>query len=225
MRVRSDVNKINTAVLYLSELTMLWWKRKESDITKGTCALNTWEQFRVEFKKAFFPSNVVYEIKSKMRELRQKGSIRAYVREFTTLTFQIPNLRDDAALYYFLDGLPNWARTELEWRQVRTIDDAITQAEALTDFRQEKSLSAEVDDELGSHDDSGEDSGKGEEQTPQPKRRDTYGSSGKKPGDRGNTIRDSKDSCFICKGPHGYKRCSELKSLGAILRERKEEKA
>ena len=113
----------------------------------------------------------------------------------------------------------------MERRQVRTIDDAITQAEALTDFRREKSLSAEGDDEVGSHDDSGEDSGEGEEQTPQPKRRDTYGSSGKKPGDRGNTARDSKDGLLICKRPHGYKRCPELKNLGAILRERKEKKA
>ena len=30
-RVRSDVNKINTAMLYLSEMDMLWWRRKESD--------------------------------------------------------------------------------------------------------------------------------------------------------------------------------------------------
>ena len=179
----------------------------------------------MEFKKAFLPSNVVYEVKRKMRELRQKGSIRVYVQEFTTLTFQIPNLMDDDALFYFMDGLQNWARTELERRQVRTIDDAITQAEALTDFRREKSLSAEEDDEVGSHDDSGDDSGEGEQQTPQPKRRDTYGSSGKKPGDRGNTVRDSKDGCFIFKGPHGCKRCPELKSLSAILRERKEEKA
>ena len=147
------------------------------------------------------------------------------MREFTTLTFQIPNLRDDDALFYFMDGLQNWARRELERSQVRTIDHAITQAEALTEFRQEKSLSAEVNEEVGSHDDSGEDNGKGEEQRPQPKRRDTYGSSGKKHGDRGNTVRDSKDCSFICKGPHGYKRCPELKSLGAILRERKEVKA
>ena len=70
MRVHSYVNKINTAVLYLSESAMLWWKHKESDIAKGTCVLNTWEQFRVEFKKALFPSNVVYEAKRKMRELR-----------------------------------------------------------------------------------------------------------------------------------------------------------
>ena len=44
-RVQSDVNKINTAVLYLSEMSMLWWTRKESNIKKGTCTMNTWEQF------------------------------------------------------------------------------------------------------------------------------------------------------------------------------------
>ena len=31
-RVRSDVNKINTVVLYPSDMAMLWWRRKDSDI-------------------------------------------------------------------------------------------------------------------------------------------------------------------------------------------------
>ena len=87
---------------------------------------------------------------------------------------------------------------ELEQRQVRTIDEAITQAKALTDFRQEKSLSAEEDNEEGGHDDSGEYCGEGKEQQPQPKRRgeeqrphrrDTYRSNNKKSRDRGNTVR------------------------------------
>ena len=67
-------------------------------------------------------------------------------------------------LFHFMYGLENWARTELERRQVETIDEAITKAEALTDFRHEKSHSAEEDDEEGSHDDSGEDCGESEEQ-------------------------------------------------------------
>ncbi|TMW81319.1 hypothetical protein EJD97_010398, partial [Solanum chilense] len=218
---------------FVRELAILWWKRKESDIAKGTCTMNTWEQFRVEFKKAFFPNNVIYEAKCKFRELRQKGSIRAYVREFTTLTLRIPNLTDEDMLFNFMDGLQNWARTELERRQVRTIDEAITQAEALTDFRQEKSLSVEEDEDVGSHDDSEEDSGEGEEQRPQPKRRgeeqrphkhDTYKSNGKKSGDRVNTVRN-QDGCYICSGPHSYKKCPQLKSLCATLRERKEEKS
>ena len=40
----------------------------------------------------------------------------------------------------------------------------------MTDFRHEKSFSADEDNEVSSHDDSGEDSGEGEKQTPQPKR-------------------------------------------------------
>ena len=78
------------------------------------------------FKEGVLPNNVIYEAKRKFRELKQKGSIRAYVREFTSLTLQIPNLKDEDMLFHFLDGLQSWARTELERRQIGTIDEAIT---------------------------------------------------------------------------------------------------
>ena len=48
-----------------------------------------------------------------------------------------------------MDRLQSWARMELECRQVRTIDEAITQAEALTDFRHEKPDRAKGDDMRG----------------------------------------------------------------------------
>ena len=134
-------------------------------------------------------------------ELNQSSSIRAYVQEFTTLTLQIPNLTDEDMLLHFMDGLQNWARIELERRQVRTIDEAITQAEALTDFRQEKPYSVGGDDVRGSHDNGGGDCGEFKEQRPQPKRQcveqrpqrhDTYMSNGKKSGEHGNTVRKTK---------------------------------
>ena len=78
-------NKINTSVLYLSEMDMLWCRRKESEIKKGSCTINTWEHFQVEFKKAFFRNNVIYKEKRKFMELKQTGSISAYMQEFTTL--------------------------------------------------------------------------------------------------------------------------------------------
>ena len=40
-RVKNDKNKINTSVLYLSEMAMLWWRSKESEIGKGCCTINT----------------------------------------------------------------------------------------------------------------------------------------------------------------------------------------
>ncbi|XP_069151810.1 uncharacterized protein [Solanum lycopersicum] len=120
-RVRSDENKINTVVLYFSDMVMLWWRRKEAEIGKGTCTINTWEQFREEFKKVFFPNNVVYEVKRKFLELKQTGSIRV-----------------QGHVVHFMDGLQNWAKTELERREVKTMDEAITQVESLTDFKHEQ---------------------------------------------------------------------------------------
>jgi len=114
-RVKSDENRINIVVLYLSKMDMLWWRSKESEIGKGLCTINTWEQFREEFKKAFFPNNVIYEVKHKFRKLKQTGRIQAYVKEFTTLKLQIPNLTYEDMLFHFMDELPNWAKMELEW--------------------------------------------------------------------------------------------------------------
>ena len=103
--VSSDENNINTVVLYLSEIAMLWLRRNKAKIGKGTCTINTWEQFRKEFNKAFFANNVVYDVECKFQELKKIGSIQAYVKEFTTLTVKIPNLTDEDMMFHFMDGL------------------------------------------------------------------------------------------------------------------------
>lgn len=41
-------------------------------------------------------------------------SIHAYVKDYTTLTLQILNLTDEDMLLHFMDGLKNYANTELE---------------------------------------------------------------------------------------------------------------
>ncbi|XP_015167081.1 uncharacterized protein, partial [Solanum tuberosum] len=200
-------------------MAMLWWRRKEADIGKGTCTISTWEQFREEFKKSFFPTNVIYEVKRKFRELKQTGSIRAYVKEFTTLTLQIPNLTDEDMLFHFMDGLQNWAKTELERRQVKTIDEAITQAESLTDYKHERHDKAKGKDARGSHAKGGGDRGRGKEQQAHPRQPDSHKSDGKRFVRQNYTDRKAQttkgDGCYICGGPHGYARCPEMKNLGA----------
>lgn len=78
--------------MYPTKMVMLWWKQKDA---RNICTINTWEQFKAEFKKTFYPNNVVYEAKRRLRELKQKGSMKAYIKEFTTLTIQIPNLTEE----------------------------------------------------------------------------------------------------------------------------------
>ncbi|XP_070028584.1 uncharacterized protein [Nicotiana sylvestris] len=109
-KVWDDEAKINTAVLYLSETAMLWWRRKIADVDKGLCTIITCDKFKAEFKRYFFPNNVLYEARHKLRELKQTGRIRNYGKEFTTLMLQIPNLTNDDLLFHFMDGLQNWAK-------------------------------------------------------------------------------------------------------------------
>lgn len=69
--------------------------------------------------------------------MKQTSSIRAYVKEFTTLTLKIPNITDEN-MFHFIDGLQSLAKTELERQHVNIIGEAITQAKALADIRHDQ---------------------------------------------------------------------------------------
>ncbi|KAE8690692.1 cytochrome P450 78A7-like [Hibiscus syriacus] len=77
--------------------------------------------------------NVVYEARKKLRELKQRGIMRDYVKEFTTLMLQIPNMSEEDLLFYFIDRLQGWAKQEMHRRDIRMVDEAI--AKSLVDFQ------------------------------------------------------------------------------------------
>ncbi|GKA21078.1 hypothetical protein Tco_0701067 [Tanacetum coccineum] len=60
--------------------------------------------------------------------------MREYVKEFTTLVLEIPELSDQDSLFYFLDGLQGCAKMELEQRGVQDLSMAIAHAKALIEF-------------------------------------------------------------------------------------------
>lgn len=76
-------------------------------------------------------------------------------------------------MFHFMDGMKNWVMPELERRQVRTINEAITQDEALKNFRHEKFDRARKK-RRGSYYHVGEDRGEVEEKQQYPKNYDTY---------------------------------------------------
>ncbi|XP_075077859.1 uncharacterized protein LOC142164236 [Nicotiana tabacum] len=135
LNIVDELAKIRAATMYLTDTAMLWWRRKKSEMERGTCSINNWEQFKFELKRQFYPQNIVNEARRYLRELKQTTSIREYVKQFTKLILQIPNMTSDDLLFYFMDGLQNWAKQELHRRQVKDVDEAITVAESLNDFR------------------------------------------------------------------------------------------
>nr|XP_033512231.1 uncharacterized protein LOC117276917 [Nicotiana tomentosiformis] len=210
-----EAAKIRAATMYLADTAMLWWRRKKADMEKGTCSIKSWDQFKFELKRQFYPQNVVNEARRKLRELRQTTSISEYVKNFTKLILQIPNLESDDLLFTFIDGLQDWSRQELQRRQVQDVDEAITVAESLNNYRTESTKARDANFQPdGDH--GYREKGK---QVAAPDR-DSREQSNKAYW-RDNQKRKEagpRNGCYICKdSSHGYKDCPSLKKLGAII--------
>ena len=52
-----EVEKVRTAMLYLTDNATLWWRRRFLEIEKGTCTIDTWADFKREIKKQFYPED------------------------------------------------------------------------------------------------------------------------------------------------------------------------
>ncbi|XP_070049788.1 uncharacterized protein [Nicotiana tomentosiformis] len=214
---------INIAVLYLSETAMLWWRRNMADVDKSLCTISTWDQFKAVFKRQFFPNNVLYEARRNLRELKKIGSIRVYVKEFTTLMLQIPNLTSDDLLFHFMDGLKNWAKKELHCRQVADIDQAIVEAESLMDFRHDKHDKGKCKESKFNNVKGGGDRGKGKDIQQQYYKTQNSKKSCGRAGYAEKKAQAEKKGCYIYGGPHSFKNCPDLKSLSAMVHEQKEQ--
>ena len=76
---------------------------------KGICTLETWEDFKREIKRQFYPYGVAYLDRKNMRHLKHIGPICDHVKEFSLLMLEIPNMTEEELLFNFMDNLQGWA--------------------------------------------------------------------------------------------------------------------
>ncbi|XP_039008817.1 uncharacterized protein LOC120136994 [Hibiscus syriacus] len=221
--LNDEAAKVKTAALYLSDTAMLWWRRKHADIERGACRVDMWDEFKKELKKHFYPENVVYEARKKLRELKQRGIMRDYVKEFTTLMLQIPNMSEEDLLFYFIDGLQGWAKQEMHRRDIKTVDEAIAIAESLVDFQPYSHTNATKNKDKYPSKDGGErqENYQGnrdrDHRRPQAKEGDRDRRPGRRDYEEKKKAFVPKGGCFLCKGPHPMSSCPKLGSLSAIV--------
>ena len=68
-------------------------------------SIETWEDFKKEIKRQFYPKDVAYLARKNMRCLKHTGSICNYVKEFSSLMLEIPNMTKEELLFNFRDSL------------------------------------------------------------------------------------------------------------------------
>ncbi|XP_060181990.1 uncharacterized protein LOC132611597 [Lycium barbarum] len=130
-----EPKKVATSAMYLQGDAKLWWRVKYEAIKAGEDALETWEELKAAICLQFFPENVEYNARRKLRELRQTKSVRDYVREFSALMLNIRDMGDKDKLFTFMEGLKPYARMEIQRQRVDSLPKAIQDAECLSDYQ------------------------------------------------------------------------------------------
>ena len=100
-----EATKVRTATLYLTDNATLWWRRRFLEIEKGTCTIDTWEDFKREIKKQLYLEDVEYLARKKFKYLKHTGSIHDHVKEFSSLMLEAPGMNEKTLLFEFKDNL------------------------------------------------------------------------------------------------------------------------
>ena len=153
-----EATKVRTATLYLTDNATLWWRRRFAYIEKGTCTIDTWDAFKREIKRQFYPEDVAYLARKNMKRLKHTGSIREYVKEFSTLMLEIPNMFEEELLFNFMHNLQSWAKQKLRRRGVQDLATTMAVVESLVDYKREDSSKPKPQSK-GNHAKCGEDKG------------------------------------------------------------------
>ncbi|XP_039053116.1 uncharacterized protein LOC120195059 [Hibiscus syriacus] len=220
MRTESEEDKVAMASMYLGGDAKLWWRSKFKD---GVCSITTWDALKKELKTSFLPENVDYNAHKKLRELSHTGTIREYVREFSTLMLDIKDISERDKLFHFLEGLKPWARLELQRQKVQDLTIAIAAAECLNDYndhpgkRKTPSVSGANTQQV-----SGNKLARGEKTSSWGANRRVPGrdpAQNKVPTGPGSSNGGNRPSlrCFLCNGPHRVTECPQRSAFNAMV--------
>ena len=65
----------------------------------------TRETLKKELKDQFLPTNMAWVAREALKKLRHTGSVRQYVKEFSSLMLDIKNMSEEDKLFNFMSGL------------------------------------------------------------------------------------------------------------------------
>ncbi|KAK3005230.1 hypothetical protein RJ639_016991 [Escallonia herrerae] len=125
--IEDEKEKVQKVVMYLNDTGALQWRRR---YTNG-CDVKTWEKFKHELKRQFYLKSVVDIAMINLQWLMKKGRIREYVKEYSALMLEIPEMSERQRLCFFC-----WVATELQRREPHDLASAIVIIQRLGDFKQ-----------------------------------------------------------------------------------------
>ena len=112
--------KLNCVVNCLKEMPMHLFKRMKEDNENVT-----WIEFKQALESQFKTANINLQIRQELRNLKQKGSLKEYTRQFTLLINQGNNWGNIEKVDHFINGLRKDLQIEVNKQTPQTLESAI----------------------------------------------------------------------------------------------------
>ena len=79
--------------MYLIGDAKLWWRTRTSDnAAAGRPKIESWVILKKELKDQFLPTNTAWMARESLKKLKQTGSGKDYVKEFSSLILDIKGM-------------------------------------------------------------------------------------------------------------------------------------
>lgn len=206
-------DKVLVASMYLVDDAKHWWRTQTDETLNGNLTtIESWDEFKTQLRAQFLPNNASWLAREALKDLKQNGSVRDYVKSFSSLMLDIKNMSEEDKLFNFMKGLKPWAQLELMRQRVDNLSMAVSSAESLIEFKP-----------IGPTDGK---NGKSKEKNENHKGKN--GNNGKRtdsssPNKEGSPTKKARTSgCFICGGPHLMRDCEKKEKLSALMAQEKE---
>ena len=204
--------QVSLASMFLAGDAKLWWRtRVADDQAAGRQSIATWSEMKKELQAQFLPHNTAWIAREALKKLKHTGSVREYVKAFSSLMLDIHNMSEEDKLFNFMSGLQNWAQVELRRQGVQDIPAAMAAAEGLADFRANPSppQGDQRSAALGKKPAQWADKKKKKVRPAAQKKAATFTATQK-------TVQLKPGGCFNCGGPHRVRECPNRAKVNAM---------
>ncbi|KAK4397585.1 RNA-directed DNA polymerase [Sesamum angolense] len=206
-----NAEKVSITNMYLIGDAKLWWRTRLSDhASANRDKIETWDILKKELKGQFWPCNTSWLARESLQKLKHSGTVRDYVKEFSSLMLDIRDMSEEDKL--FMSGLQTWAQTKLR-QGIKDLPSTIAAADRLVDFRVTSSSEPEKKKK-----DSGKEKGKfgmGWKDGKFKKKKNQEGSGNKETAQP--NVDKTKKGCYLCNGDHHMRDCPKRGKLNALV--------
>ncbi|KAL0287722.1 UNVERIFIED_CONTAM: hypothetical protein Sangu_2680600 [Sesamum angustifolium] len=97
--------------------------------------IEMWEVLKKELKDQFLPCNTSWLARESLRNLKHTGTVRKFVKEFSSLMLDVRDMSEEDRLFNFIACSRPWAQTELRRQGIKDLPTAIAVADRLGDYK------------------------------------------------------------------------------------------